>query len=95
MSKNLLLAGAAAAALAAGITIGAGNPAGAGEPRNQACVGESLSALASTQPAPGAFGQGVRSFAQDPAPPPGLGAGIQALQAGMVPDVVVPNTCND
>ena len=95
MSKNLILAGAAAAALAAGITIGAGNPAGAGKPVNQACLGESLSALASNQPAPGAFGQGVRSFAQDPAPPPGLGAGIQALQAGMVPDAVVPNTCND
>jgi hypothetical protein len=95
MSKNLLLAGAAAAALAAGITIGAGNPAGAGEPRTQACVGESFSALASNQPAPGAFGQGVRSFAQDPAPPPGLGAGIQALQAGMVPDALVLNTCND
>ena len=95
MSKNLILAGAAAAALAAGLTLGAGNPAGAGEPRNQACLGESLSALASNQPAPGAFGQGVRSFAQDPAPPPGLGAGIQALQAGMVPDAVVPNTCND
>jgi hypothetical protein len=95
MRKNLLLAGAAAAALAAGITIGAGNPAGAGKPRNQACVGESLSALASNQPAPGAFGQAVRSFAQDPAPPPGLGAGIQAVQAGMVPDAVVLNTCND
>jgi hypothetical protein len=95
MSKNLLLAGAAAAALAVGVTIGAGNPAGAGQPRNQACVGESLSALASTQPVPGGFGQAVRSFAQDPAPPPGLGAGIQALQAGLVPDEVVLNTCND
>lgn len=94
-TKKSLLAGAAAAALAAGITLGAGNPAGAGKPRNQACVGQSLSALASDQPAPGAFGQAVRSFAQDPAPPPGLGAGIQALQAGLVPDEVVPNTCND
>jgi hypothetical protein len=35
-------------------------------------------------------------FAQDPnLPPPGLGDGIQALQAGVVPDEVVPNTCND
>jgi hypothetical protein len=78
--------------LTAGITLGA---AGAAEPANQACIGESLSALATTQPAPGAFGQGVRGFAQDPMTPPGLGDGIQALQAGVVPDAVVPNTCND
>ena len=90
-----LLAGAAAAALAAGITLGAGGAAGAGTPRTHACVGQSLSALASTQPAPGAFGQAVRSFAQDPMTAPGLGDGIQALQAGAVPDTVVPNTCND
>ena len=64
-------------------------PAAAAEPANQACVGESFSALAG----PG-FGQGVVSFAQQPGPP-GLGDGIQALQAGLVPDFVVPNTCND
>jgi hypothetical protein len=72
--------------------------AGAAEPNNQACVGESLSALASDQPAPGAFGQGVRSFAQDPGVPtlrPGLGDAIQALQAGGAPDDIVPNTCNN
>jgi hypothetical protein len=73
--------------------------AGAGEPANQACVGESLSALASDQPFPGAFGQAVRGFAQAPPneilPLPGLGDGIQALQAGFAPDEVVPNTCNN
>jgi hypothetical protein len=73
--------------------------AGAGEPANQACVGESFSALATTQPFPGAFGGGVVSFAQAPPnellPLPGLGDGIQALQAGFAPDEVVPNTCND
>ena len=90
-----LLAGAAAAALAAGITLGAGGAAGAAEPRTHACVGQSLSALASNQLEPGGFGQAVRSFAQDPMTPPGLGDGIQALQAGAVPDEVVPNTCND
>jgi hypothetical protein len=38
----------------------------------------------------------VVGFAQDPnLPPPGLGDGIQALQAGQVPDDLVPNTCND
>lgn len=66
--------------------------AGAGQPANQACVGESLSALASTQPAPGVFGQATRGFAQLPGP---HGGNIQAFQAGVVPDDVVPNTCND
>jgi hypothetical protein len=66
--------------------------ASAGQPANQACVGESLSALASNQPAPGAFGQGTRDFAQLPGP---HGANIQAFQAGVVDDEVVPNTCND
>ena len=64
-------------------------PAAAAEPANQACIGESFSALAG----PG-FGQGVVEFAQQPGKP-GLGDGIQALQAGVVPDFVVPNTCND
>ena len=90
-----LLAGAAAAALAAAITLGTGGAAGAGQPSTHACVGDSLSALAANQPAPGAFGQAVRGFAQDPLTAPGLGDGIQALQAGEVPDQVVPNTCND
>ena len=90
-----LLGGAAAVALAAGITLGAAGAAGAGPPTTQACVGESLSALASDQPAPGAFGAGVVGFAQAPDARPGLGDGIQALQAGDVPDAGVPNTCND
>jgi hypothetical protein len=76
--------------------LGSGGVASAGEPVDQRCVGESPSALATTQPFPGAFGAGVVGFAQDPnLPPPGLGDGIQALQAGPVPDEVVPNTCND
>lgn len=66
--------------------------AGASKPANQACVGESLSALAIGSQ--GAFGAGVVGFAQDPTTRPGLGDGIQAFQAGDVPDEVVPNTCN-
>jgi hypothetical protein len=58
-------------------------------------VGESLSALASSQPFPGAFGQAVKGFAQTPDDRAGLGDGIQAFQAGDVGDDVVPNTCND
>ena len=51
-----------------------------------------LSALASTQPFAGAFGQGTSDFAQLPGP---HGQNIHALQAGVVPDEVVPNTCNE
>ena len=71
-------------------------PASAAKPANQACVGMSLSALASNQPSPGAFGGAVSSFAQMPNTlHTGLGDGIQALQAGVVADATVPNTCND
>ena len=75
-----------------GLTTGV---ADARKPANQACLGRDLSALATTQPFPGAFGGGVVGFAQAPDGQPGLGNGIQALQAGAVPDAVVPNTCND
>ena len=73
----------------------AGGAVDAGPPANTGCYGESISALASDQPAPGAFGAGVRGFAQAPDGRPGLGDGVQALQAGQVADDVVPNTCND
>jgi hypothetical protein len=86
---------AAAVMVTAGVSLGSGSVASAGQPANQACVGESLSALATTQPFPGAFGGAVTGFAQDPAGRPGLGDAIQAAQAGQVPDEVVPNTCND
>ena len=66
--------------------------ASAGQPANQACVGESLSVLASNQEVPGTFGQTTRGFAQLPGP---HGANIQAFQAGEVDDDIVPNTCND
>ena len=74
-----------------GLTTGV---AAAAKPANPACVGTSFSPLASNQPAPGAFGGAVVSFAQEPDDRPGLGNGIQALQAGFVPDEIVPNTCN-
>lgn len=84
---------------AAGVVVGGiavmAPVAGAGEPAVEACVGESLSSLATQQPEPGGFGQAVVGFAQAPDGLPGLGDGVQALQAGAVPDEVVPNTCND
>jgi hypothetical protein len=84
---------AAAVMVTAGI-LGTGGVASAATPANQACVGESLSALATTQPFPGAFGAAASSFAQNPNSRPGLGDLIQAGQAGLVPDTVIPNTCN-
>jgi hypothetical protein len=89
--KRLLVATSAAVAV---VTSAAG-VVGAGPPANQGCYGESISGLASTQPAPGAFGDAVVGFAQAPDSRPGLGDGVQLLQAGLVPDEVVPNTCND
>lgn len=86
--KRLLVLTSASVIAVLGLSIGV---AGAARPAHQACVGSSFSALASSGPG---FGQGVRSFARDPNLPP-LGADIQALQAGLVPDAVVPNTCND
>lgn len=74
--------------------LGSASVASAGEPADKACVGESLSVLATTQPLPGAFGEAVVSFAKEPSSPPGLGEGIQDLQAGEIPDDLVPNTCN-
>jgi hypothetical protein len=86
---------AASMVVAAGLIAAVAAPASAATPRNQACVGESLSALATTQPFPGAFGGAASGLAQDPAGRPGLGDVIQVGQAGQLPDAVVPNTCND
>ena len=89
--KRLFTVLAVSILVALEVTTGA---AGAGIPADQACVGESLSGLATDQLEPGGFGAGVVGFAQDPNTLPGLGDGIQALAAGQVPDEVVLNTCN-
>jgi hypothetical protein len=79
-----------------GVSLVAAAPANAAQPVVQACLGQSLSALAtqSSSASPGAFGQGVVGFAQAPGYPSGLGQGIHDLQAGNIPDSLVPNTCN-
>ena len=67
----------------------------AGQPVTPNCVGTTFSGAAH-ELAPGGVGQVVVGFAQDgPGGGPGLGGGIQALQAGDVPDTDAPNTCND
>jgi hypothetical protein len=86
--KRLFLILAVSLLAAFGLNTGV---AGAGQPANHACVGESLSTLATDQPFPGAFGEATMGFAQLPGP---HGQNIQAFQAGVVPDDVVPNTCN-
>ena len=90
--KRLVYVTLATSAALVGVASGVAN---AGPPANTGCYGESISALATNQAAPGAFGAGVVGFAQNPDDRPGLGEGVQALQAGAVPDIVVPNTCND
>ena len=62
----------------------------AATPAVQGCVGDTFAGHKSP-----AFGAVViRPFAQDPTNRPGLGDGIQALQAGAVPDEVAANACN-
>ncbi len=82
-------------AVSSAIIIGAcgmvASTAGAATPVVRGCVGSTFSSLATAGPR---LGQGVRGFAQDPTTKPGLGDGIQSLQAGQVGDDVVLNTCN-
>ena len=82
-----------AISLLAAVGLNTGVAGATSKPANQACVGESLSSLAIGSA--GAFGAGVVFFAQEPTTSSGLGDNIQFFQAGVVPDEVVPNTCND
>lgn len=80
--------------IASSIALGVGSAhASAATPAQRGCVGASVSAAAQ---ASGAFGQFVSSLAKDPNGfgGPGLGAEVHALQAGQVPDAILPNTCN-
>ena len=92
--RRSLLRCAGAVALVAAATLIAATPASAATPRNQACVGQTFSS--SAHAATGAVGSAVRDFARDKvASPPGLGDGIQLVQAGLLPDSVADNACND
>lgn len=96
MNVNRALRRAAVATgVVAAVLLGSGSVAGAGEPVVQACVGTTFSNAAHALPA-GDLGQTIVGFAQAPGTAhPGLGDGIQQLQAGLVPDEVAINTCND
>jgi hypothetical protein len=88
-----LVARLAGVALAATAITGLVAPgvAGAAQPAVHACVGTTFSGAAHSLP-PGGVGSAVSGFAR--AKPPTFGADIQQLQAGLVPDSVVSNTCN-
>ncbi|HEX6579057.1 MAG TPA: hypothetical protein VF082_11885 [Jiangellaceae bacterium] len=92
--NRALRRGAVVTGVPAGVVLGSGGVAGASEPVVQACVGTTFSDAAQALP-PGDVGQLIVGFAQAPdTEHPGLGDGIQLLQAGMVLDEVAPNTCN-
>jgi hypothetical protein len=88
-TKRTLARGVIATAGVALVSAISAAPAHAVEPATQACLGESFSSLANPY-----FGAGVSSFARSVDARPGLGDGIQLLQAGVVPDQIVPNSCN-
>ena len=67
--------------------------AGAAEPAQHACVGVTFSDGAAALPG-GDLGQLVAGFARDDDGAAGLGNGIQAIQAGQLPDEVAVNACN-
>jgi hypothetical protein len=96
MLRSVLCKGLTATA---GVALGLGVfalPSSAAEPAVTGCVGSTVAPLASTAASiePGLFGQAIVSFAQNDIGS-GFGTEIQALEAGIVPDAVVPNTCND
>jgi hypothetical protein len=64
-------------------------PAAAAEPANRACLGRDVSTYARAE---GPHGDLISSLARAGS---GLGALVQMHQAGLLPDTVVPNTCND
>lgn len=67
-----------------------GSVALAGQPVHRACIGHDVSGYAQAGGSTfGAFVSGGASATQ------GLGDEIQAHQAGLVPDSVLPNSCND
>jgi hypothetical protein len=90
MLRTIFSRGLAAGAGVALLTGVLALPASAAQPVQHACVGETVSALASP-----AFGPIIASFATADDGVPGIGDGLQQLQAGEFPDSFVPNTCND
>ena len=91
--NRVLRRGAVVTGVLAGVVLGSGGVAGASGPVVQACVDDVQRRNRGLPP--GDVEQLIVGFAQAPdTEHPGLGDGIQLLQAGMVLDEVAPNTCN-
>ena len=61
----------------------------AAQPANQACLGEDISGYAQGGSAFGGFISGLASATE------GVGDELNAHLAGLVPDEVIPNSCNN
>jgi hypothetical protein len=79
-----------AGAMAIGL---AGSQAFAATPAVTGCVGETISAAAQGGAAYGHEVSGIASDANGFGGP-GVGAEVQGLESGQLPDAVFPNTCN-
>jgi opacity protein-like surface antigen len=77
------------AVIAAGSLLAGAASASAAQPANQACLGHDFSGYAQGGSAFGGFIQTLATNTQ------GVGGEIQAHLAGLVPDTVIPNSCND
>ena len=62
----------------------------AAKPNNQACVGHDISGYAQGGADFGAFISGLARNG-----PGGFGSEIQLHMAGLIPDTIIPNSCND
>ena len=76
--------------------IGFASAADAAQPRTQACIGDLFGGDARENggPVPGA-GAVVSDLAVNQPFGVTFGEGNQLFQAGLVPDAIAPNTCND
>ena len=88
--RKFIVATACAGVLAG---IGAGT-ASADQPVVPNCVGTTTSSNARALP-PGGLGERRSGFAQADDGSPGFGDSIHFLAAGVVPDEIANNTCND
>ena len=84
MTRKLLIG---CAVIATAVLVGTGS-ASAAKPVVTGCVGASVSSNAKAE---GPYGAFISSVARDG----GLGDDVQAVQAGLVPDELYENTCND
>lgn len=61
----------------------------AAQPNNQACLGKDISGYAQVGKVFGEFISGLASATT------GVGSEFQAHLAGLIPDEIIPNSCND